>query len=73
MANEQDLSPSADARVQIAADLEQLLAESELWASDPTAAFEQVAEQFYRETGFLAPGKSMGLIYMTPFGPCRQE
>jgi hypothetical protein len=38
-----------------------LLAESELWASDPTAAFEQVAEQFYRETGFLAPGKSIPL------------
>lgn len=37
------------------------IAEWELWDADPTAAFEQMAEAFYQETGFLAPGKSMPL------------
>lgn len=33
----------------------------ELWASDPTQAVDTAAEHFYRETGFMAPGKSVPL------------
>jgi hypothetical protein len=46
---------------EIAERLRQLLSEMELWAADPTAAFDQVAEAFYRETGVMAPGKSVPL------------
>jgi hypothetical protein len=44
---------------EIAEQLDAVLAEMQLWQSSPSAAFEQIAEQFYRETGFIAPGKSV--------------
>lgn len=39
-------------------EFQQQLEEWELWDSDPTSAYEQLAERFYRETGLMAPGKS---------------
>jgi hypothetical protein len=35
------------------------IADWELWDSDPTAAYEKLADAFYRETGFIVPGKSL--------------
>lgn len=53
------------ARAQLRERLLEMLAEMELWADDPTAAYERVAEQFYTETGFLALGKSVPLEMST--------
>lgn len=41
--------------------LQQVLTEMDLWTADPTLAVDTAAEQFYRETGFIAPGKSVPL------------
>lgn len=43
----------------LCAELIALLDEMRSWSDNPAGAFERVAEQFYRETGFIAPGKSV--------------
>lgn len=55
-------SPARPRRVEDAEQLQQRfraqIEEWALWDSDPMQAFENLAAQFYAETGFLAPGKS---------------
>jgi hypothetical protein len=45
----------------IADRLQQVLEEMQSWSANPTQAFDDAAEAFYRETGIIAPGKSVPL------------
>jgi hypothetical protein len=51
--------PDGAAQSRLSVELLAVLDEMRLWSESPSAAFERVAEQFYRETGFIAPGKSV--------------
>ena len=43
----------------VAKQLRAIVEDMELYKANPTAAFELMAEQFYRDTGYIAPGKSL--------------
>jgi hypothetical protein len=51
----------ADARRELVEKFRAQLDEWDLWQANPTEAFEQMAARFYRDTGLLAPGKSLPL------------
>ena len=53
------MTKNSETTVTLAERLRAIVEYKAAWKRDPSGSFERIAEQFYAETGLLAPGKSV--------------